>query len=120
MENFSYQNLARVGDKVRITEYKNVFIKGYEANFTEEIFEVIKVIRGRPNVYELEDPEDGEPLIGKFYKEELSVVKKKNDSYKVEKILKKKNEMALVKWQGYDDDNERSWVPLKNIEDVAE
>ena len=96
----------RVGDKVRITEYKNVFTKGYEANFTEEIFEVIQVIRGRPNVYKLEDPLQ----IRKFYEEELSAVKKKSDSYKVEKILKKKNGMALVKWQGYDDDDDRSWI----------
>ena len=105
----------RVGDKVRITEYKNVFTKGYEANFTEEIFDVIQVIRGRPNVYKLEDPKDGEPLIGIFYEEELSAVKKKSDSYKVEKILKKKNGMVLVKWQGYDDDEERSWIPLSDI-----
>ena len=39
--------------------------------------------------------------------------------FKVEKILKKKNGMALVKWQGYDDDK-RSWIPLKDIkEDVS-
>ena len=80
---------------------------------------MIKVIRGRPNVYELEDPEDGELIIGKFYEEELSAVKKKSDAYKVEKILKKKNGMALVKWQGYDNDD-RSWVPLKDIEDRTE
>ena len=57
----------RVGDRVRIVSYKNVFAKGYEANFTEEIYEISQVIRGRPNVYKLTDPEDDEPLIGKFY-----------------------------------------------------
>ena len=40
----------RVGDTVRVVEYKNVFAKGYKANFLEEIYEVTKVIRGRPNV----------------------------------------------------------------------
>ena len=35
-------------------------------------------------MYELEDHE-GEPIIGKFYEEELSVVNKKDDTYRVEK-----------------------------------
>ena len=100
----------RVGDTVRVSRYKSV----YEANFTEEIFKVTRVLRGDPNVYELEDHE-GEPIVGKFYEEELSVVEKKDDNYRVEKILRKKNGMALVKWLGYDS---RSWVPLKDIKDV--
>ena len=78
----------KVGDTVRISKYKNIFTKGYEANFTEELFKINKVIRGDPTVYELEDLE-GEPIIGKFYEEELSSVDKK-DVYKVEKILKRK------------------------------
>ena len=96
----------RVGDTVRISKYKSVFAKGYEANFTDEIFKVAKVFRGRPTVYELEDHEK-EPIIGKFYEEELSPVEKKDDTYRIEKILRKKNGMALVKWLGYDS---RSWV----------
>ena len=65
----------------------------------------MKVIRGDPNVYEIEGLE-GEPIIGKFYEEELSAVNKRDDVYKVEKILKRKKvkgkKMALVKWLGYD------------------
>ena len=42
-----------------------------------------------------------EPIIGKFYEEELSAVNRKDDIYKVEKILKKKKvngkNMVLVK-----------------------
>ena len=70
----------RVGDTVRVSRYKSVFGKGYEANFTEEIFKVTRVLRGDSNVYELEDHE-GEPIIGKFYEEELSAVKKKDNTY---------------------------------------
>ena len=112
----------RVGDTVRVIEYKNVFAKGYKANFLEEIYEVTRVIRGDPNVYELKDPEDGGPIFGKFYEEELSAVsKRKGEEYKVEKILKKQNGMALVKWQGYDgkEAGSRSWVPLKDIPVVS-
>ena len=94
----------RVGDTVRISSYKSVFGKGYEANFREEIFKVSKIFRGRPTVYELEDHEN-EPTVSK-----------KDDTYRVEKILKKKNGMTLVKWSGYD---HRSWVPLKDLKDVG-
>ena len=104
----------RVGDTVRVSKYKNVFKKGYEANFTEEIFTISKVFRGDPTVYELEDHE-GEPIVGKFYEEELSAVNKKDDTYRVEKILRKKNGMALVKWLGYDI---RWWIPIKDIKDI--
>ena len=71
----------RIGDTVRVSKYNSVFAKGYEANFTEEIFKVKRVLRGDPTVYELEDHE-GEPIIGKFYEEELSVVNKKGDTYR--------------------------------------
>ena len=104
----------RVGDTVRVSRYKSTFGKGYEANFTEEIFKVKRVLRGDPTAYELEDHE-GEPIIEKFYEEELSTVNKKDDTYRVEKILRKKNGMALVKWLGYDS---RSWVPLESIQNV--
>jgi hypothetical protein len=38
-----------VGESVRISKYKSVFSKGYEANFTEEIFTVTEVYHGHPN-----------------------------------------------------------------------
>ena len=96
----------RVEDTDRVIRYKSIFGKGYEANFTEEIFKVTRVLREDPNVYELENHE-GEPIIRKFYEEELSAVNKKNSMYRIEKVLRKNNGMALVKWLGYDS---RSWV----------
>ena len=52
----------RVGDTVRVSKYKSIFGEGYEANLTEEIFKISKVLRGDPNMYEIEDHE-GEPII---------------------------------------------------------
>ena len=78
------------GDTVRISKYKSTFAKGYGANFAEELFKVAKVVCGDPNVYELADLE-GEPIIGRFYEEELSGVDKKDVVYKVEKILKEES-----------------------------
>ena len=37
----------RVGDTVRVSRYKSTFGKGYEANFTEEIFKVKGVLSAR-------------------------------------------------------------------------
>ena len=72
---------VRVGDTVRVSRYKSIFSKGYEANFTEEIFKVKKMLRGDPNMYEIEEATEGtkapEPIIGKFYEEELSAVSKR-------------------------------------------
>ena len=74
------------------------------------------MLRGDPNMYEIEDYE-GEQIIGKFYEEELSAVDKKDNTYRVEKILKRRKGMVLVKWQGYDSKH-NSWIPEKDIKDI--
>ena len=108
-------------EMVRISKYKNIFEKGYEANFTEEIFKIVKLFRGDPNMYELDDHE-GEPINGKFYESELSAVDKKDgDVYRVEKILKRKKvkgkEMVLVKWLGYSNKH-NSWIVKEDIMNI--
>ena len=65
----------KVGDSVRVISYKTIFAKGYEANFLEEAYEVTQVLRGDPTTYKLKDPDDDEPIFGKFYEQELSLVK---------------------------------------------
>ena len=86
----------RIGDTVRVSKYKSIFAKGYEANFTKEIFKISKAFRGDPAVYEIEDHE-GEQTIGKFYEEELSVVNKKGDTYRIEKSRSKKELYGIGK-----------------------
>ena len=60
-------------------------------------------------------------IIGKFYEEKLSGANKKDDVYRVEKILKRKKvkgkKMVLVKWVGYDSKH-NSWIPESNIQDI--
>ena len=118
--NFGQDCRFSLGETVRISKYKNIFEKGYEANFTEEIFKIVKVFRGDPNMYELED-HGQEPIIGKFYESELSAVDKKDNVYRVEKTLKRKKvkgkEMVLVKWLGYDDKH-NSWIHKEDIMDI--
>ena len=95
----------KVDDMVRISKYKSTFTKGYEANFTEELFKVAKVMRA-------------------FYEEELSAVTKKDEVeavYRIEKIIKRKKvkgkKMVLVKWLGYDSKH-NSWIPESSISDI--
>jgi len=64
----------RVGDRVRIYRYKRTFEKGYKPNWTKEIFVVDEVNKTNPITYKLKDLE-GEPILGSFYKEELSITK---------------------------------------------
>ena len=63
----------KIGDEVRISRYKNIFKKGYEASFTQEIFKINEIFFGDPIMYKLKDLE-GEEILGKFYQEELSPI----------------------------------------------
>ena len=63
-----------VGDKVRIPENKNIFQKGYEANWTTELYEITHVYNdGRVCYYSVKDSA-GEPVQIKFYTEQLNLV----------------------------------------------
>ena len=69
-ENKPKQYKFKVGDRVRIFKFKTQFEKGYTAKWTSEIFIVSKVIDTSPVTYQIED-QGGEPILGKFYAEEL-------------------------------------------------
>ena len=63
-----------VGDKVRISRYKNIFAKGYAPNWSSEIFIVNKINDAVPYTYNLKDLND-EEIIGSFYYKELQKTK---------------------------------------------
>ena len=58
------------GYHVRITEYKNIFTKGYTQNWSEQVFVVSKIKNKVPWTYIISDL-NGEPLTGSFYEKEL-------------------------------------------------
>ena len=60
----------KVGDRVRISRYKNIFDKGYAPNWSSEIFIVDKINDTVPYTYNLKDLID-EEIIGSFYDKEL-------------------------------------------------
>ena len=60
----------KVGDRVRISEFKNTFAKGYTPNWSKEIFIVDKINDTVPYTYNIKDL-NGEEIIGSFYDREL-------------------------------------------------
>ena len=56
----------KVGDRVRISKFKNIFPKGYTPNWSREIFIVNKINDTVPYTYNLKDLND-EEIIGSFY-----------------------------------------------------
>ena len=64
----------KVGDRVRISRYKNIFAKGYAPNWSSEIFIVDKINDTMPYTYNLKDLSD-EEIIGSFYDKKLQKTK---------------------------------------------
>ena len=64
----------KVGDRVRISKFKNIFAKGYAPNWSKEIFIVDKINDTVPYTYNLRDLND-EEIIGSFYDKELQKTK---------------------------------------------
>ena len=64
----------KVGDRVRISKFKNIFAKGYTPNWSREIFIVDKINDAVPYTYNLKDL-NGEEIIGNFYDRELQKTK---------------------------------------------
>ena len=81
----------KVGDRVRISKYKNIFAKGYMPNWSEEVFVIKKVKNTIPWTYVINDL-NGEEIIGTFYEKELQ--KTNQEEFRIDKLY--------VKWKGYD------------------
>jgi len=115
----------RVNDCVRISRTKNTFERGYEKNFSEEIF-IVKRVTQRQGIYThvLQDL-NGEEIDGFFYAEELTIVGKErlgsDQKFEVEHILRTKGrgktKQYFVKWRGWPI-SFASWIPASSIEKI--
>ena len=61
---------CKVGDHVRISEYKNIFAKGYTPNWSEEVFVITKVKNTVPWTYVINDL-NGDEIIRTFCERKL-------------------------------------------------
>ena len=73
-ENNEKSNRFTVGDRVRISKFKNIFAKGYTPNWSNEIFIINKINNTVPWTYSLKDL-NGEENLGSFYDKELQKTK---------------------------------------------
>lgn len=111
-----------VGDHVRITKYKHVFQKGYETNWSDEIFVIESIINRSPHlVYTLKDLQN-EPITGTFYSKELQkVTYNPTITYKIDKIIRSRRvgnrKEVLVKWKGYPN-KFNSWISASSLEEI--
>ena len=84
---------------------KQGYQRGYQQQYSDEIFTVVKLIPRNPPVYKIVNF-NGNPIKGTFYKKELQrVYKDRNSEYEIEKIFKKRKRNGktqyLVRWVGY-------------------
>ena len=96
----------KVGDRVRISKYKNIFAKGYTPNWSEEVFVIKKVKNTVPWSYVINDL-NGEEITGTFYEKELQ--KTSQEEFRIEKVIRRKGDKRYVKWNGYDN-SFNSWI----------
>ena len=66
----------KVGDHVKTSKYKNIFVKGYAPNWSEEIFIIKKIQKTAPWTYVISDL-NGEEIVGSFYEKELQKTNQK-------------------------------------------
>jgi len=111
LEPFETSAKFSVGDKVRITVKKKTFEKGYTPRWTEEIFTVSSIQYTDPITYKITDM-NGEEIQGTFYEQELQ--KTTQETFRIEKIIRRKGNKSLVKWLGYPD-SFNSWVDNENL-----
>lgn len=111
----------KVNDFVRISKMKGTFEKGYETNWSDEIYKITKYINFPKPMYSLCDL-NSDPIDGFFYEQELQkVVVTKNKTFKIDKILATKgkgcSKKYLVKWYGYSDAF-NSWISATDLEEI--
>ena len=66
----------KVGDFVRINKTKHTFDKGYLPNWTQELFQILAVVKTRTPITNKIKYLDGEVVKGTFYAHELQRVEK--------------------------------------------
>ena len=108
-----------IGNTVRLSNPNKTFKRGFQSQWTREIFVVWKRFATVPHTYVVRDSK-ANPIRGAFYAEEMQSVDEP-EFHKVEKILGEKTvkgvKFKLVKWLGYPD-SFNSWEPASEVRDI--
>ena len=65
--------------------------------------------------YQVRELNNEKKNLGSFYTRELSPAKQ--NIFRIEKVIKRKNKKALVEWIGYSDKH-NSWVPFSDLNNI--
>ena len=122
----THQAKYAIEDYVRIRKKRKTFEKGFETNYTDEIFTIVKTSR-HPNDITLYTIKDRSHLVidGQFYEQELSkVIVDENPRYHyIEQVLRTRKrkgvEEYLIRWAGFPAAFD-SWEPVKNLNHVPD
>lgn len=112
----------KVNDLVRLSHLKHIFRRGYNQQFTGEVFKIAKRfhLQGIP-MYKVKDF-NNELIEGDFYENDLQIVKKDADSlWIVEKVIKKRKRgrktELFVKFESWPE-KFNQWVKESDIVDL--
>ena len=109
----------KVGDYVRVANYKWPFKKGYTQTYSSEIYRVAeRLIHLEPVQYRIQSL-NGDMVKGKYYAQELTLTTySPSKVYPIEKIIKKEKRNGVdyvqVKWLGWDK-SYNSWLPANQV-----
>ena len=84
---------------------------GYTPNWSEESFVIKKIKSTVPWTYVIYDHNE-EEIVGIFYEKELQKANQKE--FRIEKVIRKKDDKLYVKWIGHDN-SFNSWIDKKDI-----
>ena len=101
----------KVSGHVRVSKFKNIFAKGYTPSWSEEVFVIKKVKDTVPWSYVINDL-NGDEIIGTFYEKKLQTTNQQE--FRIEKVIKRKDNKLFVKWKGYDSSC-NSWIDKKDL-----
>ena len=114
----------KINDLVRLSHLKHIFRRGYNQQFTGEIFKITKRfhLQGIP-MYKVTDFND-ETIEGDFYENDMQKVYKEEDSlWLVEKLIKKRKRKGQTEWlvifQSWPD-KFNQWVKESDIVDLRQ
>ena len=89
----------KIGDIATISKYKSMFAKAYDPNWSEEVLVITKVKNTILWTHVISDLK-GKKTVGMFYKKVLQKTNQKQ--FRVEIVIKRKDDKLYVKWKGYD------------------
>ena len=79
--------------------------------YSKEIFVISKIKNTVLRTYVINDLND-EEITGSFYEKELQ--KTNQNEFRIEKVIRRKDDKLYVKWKGYDN-RFNSWIDKKGL-----